>query len=173
MPNKKFVWIGCTDDIEINDDNIKIEGPNFLLSDFQMDSKIEKTTFIEYLPSNVEFIGLKSEQELFEIISSSECYLMLSSDDPFPLVVIEAKLSNTKVVNLKESGDSYKVCDSEDLLLESYDCDKIVHYLESISETKKSLNIDLVNKIENNLNINRYQYLFFLNKKNKVFLTID
>ena len=173
MPNKKFVWIGCIDGIEMNGGSIKIEGPNFLLSDFQIGSEIKKITFVLDLPSNVEFLGLKSEKETFEIISNSECFLMLSSDDPFPLVAIDAKLSNTRVVNLKESGDSYKVCNIEDLVLENYDCDKIVQYLENISNNKKYLNLNLTNQIENNLSVNRKQYLSFLNRKMKVFLAID
>jgi hypothetical protein len=88
---------------------------------------------------------------------------MLSTDDPFPLVVIEAKLLNKNIVNLKESGDSYTVCDSADLILEKYDRLSIINYLKGLSPNPVKFNETLYNKLQSNSEINRHAYIGLVN----------
>lgn len=173
IPNKKFIWIGCLNAVKIENNIISIDCMNFLNSDFELGEEIKEFQIQRVIPENVKFIGIKSQVEVCELISVAECFLMLSTDDPFPLVVNEAKISNTRVVTLKESGDSYKICDNHDLILEKYDSEKIVRYLNSLRPKEKNINFEVIDYFKTNLEKNREQYLEFLHRKIKVFLAID
>jgi hypothetical protein len=175
LPNKKFKWIGSTDGVEIRDNKITIKGPNFLLSEFKTGEPVRIIELTLDIPKNVEFLGLKTREENNNIIYNSECFLMLSSDDAFPLVTIEAKICGVPLVTLKESGDSYTICDERDLALERYDREKIVDYLNQLEEIKvaRKINYDLIKRFNDNIEINRKHYADPLNKKIKVFLTIN
>jgi hypothetical protein len=154
IPNKKFIWIGEYEK-NITNNVVCLKGPEYLLYG---DNK-EIVTIYKDIPENVNFIGLKSPNEVYDIISSSECFLMLSTDDTFPLVTIDAKLSNTKVINLKESGDSYKICDNNDLVLEKYDIKEIVEYINNITPYEKKFDSKLYEWFLSNVEVNRTEYL--------------
>ena len=173
MPDRNFKWIGSLSDVEIQNEKIIIKGQNFLLPEYKSGDEIKEVTITCDLPKNVELVGLKDTIDTYNLISNSDCFLMLSTDDTFPLVVVNAKISNTKVVTLKESGDSYKICDENDLILEKYEATKIVDYLRKTEIKEKNINRGLLEYFKNNLEINRKEYLKFLEKKIKVFIPIE
>ena len=163
MPHKKFKWIGSTDGVEIRDNKITIIGYNFSLAEFEKGEPIRSIKLILDIPENVEFLGLKTREENYKIMFNSECFLMLSSDDTFPLVVIEAKIYGIPVVTLKESGDSYTICDKKDLILEKYDKEKIIAYLDRSEKNKtdRNINYNLIEYFRENIYINRNYYSHF------------
>jgi len=175
MPHKKFKWIGSTEGVEIRDNKITITGNNFLLSEFDSNDPIRVVKLTLDIPSNVEFLGIKTREENNNIIYNSECFLMLSSDDTFPLVTIDAKIFGIPIVTLKESGDSYTICDEKDLVLEGYDKEKIINYIDGLEKNKTTRNVsyNLIEYFRENISINRNYYSGVLNKKIKVFLPIS
>ena len=175
IPHKKFKWIGSTDGVEIKGNKITIIGSNFLFDEFETGEPIRSIKLTLDIPENVEFLGLKTKEENDKIISNSECFLMLSSDDTFPVVAITAKIYGVPVVTLKESGDSYTICDEKDLVLEKYDREKIIDYINTPEKNKRnrSINYNLIEYFRGNIFINRNYYSEVLNKKIKVFLPIS
>jgi glycosyltransferase involved in cell wall biosynthesis len=160
LPNEKFVWVGSTSHISIANNKVSFVADNFRTIDYEIGQRIANRRITLEIPKNVEFMGLvKDPNTMRQIFSNAKCLLMLSTDDPFPLVVIEAKLLNKNVVNLKESGDSYTVCDSADLILEKYDRTPIINYLKGLSPNPVKFNEELYNKLQSNSKINRNVYL--------------
>lgn len=163
MPTEHFLWIGSTDDVKIEKNRLQVTAYNFRTIDYKIGEKISTKSLSFDIPKNVKFLGLvKDPLKISEIFSKAKCLLMISTDDPFPLVVIESKLLNKNVVNLKESGDSFKVCDDSDLVLEKYDCDKIIEYLTFLKPNPVFFNKKLAEYLKSNAEKNRQAYLSLL-----------
>ena len=163
LPDENFLWVGSTENLKFSDEYIEFEGDNFLLPSFEFGQKINRVKKRIQIPGNIKFVGLvQNDKILEEILPKTKCLLMLSTDDPFPLVVIEAKILNTNVVNLKESGDSYKVCDSNDLVLNTYDPLEIVTYLKKLKPNKFKINKSIQKVFNDNIVPFRKKYSNFL-----------
>lgn len=119
----EFVWIG---DVDIVDNHVILNG--FGVFD---DYKIE--------PGNVKFVGQVDVPA--KLLNPGDIFLMVSRQDPCPLVVLEALYSGLFVVTLKESGDSYVYCSECDEILDTYNCDSVVKSIKSIEIKKQNSNI--------------------------------
>jgi len=160
MPDKQFIWIGGMTKGDIHNNTLFLKGENCLLSDYKERSPIKNITLKLTIPKNVTFTGLINFKKFSEYwIPRAMCLLMLSTDDPFPLVVTEAKLFNLNVVTLKESGDSYKICDEQDLILNFYDKEKIIKYLKKLIPNKTKFNESIRLWLYNNFEKQRNVYV--------------
>jgi hypothetical protein len=174
LPDENFLWVGSTNGIEISNQTVKFRGQNFLLPKFEIGQNFETIKKEIIIPENLKFAGLvQNEQIVKEILPKTKCLLMLSTDDPFPLVVIESKILNTNVVNLKESGDSYKLSDSNDLVLDCYNPQKVINYLQKLKPNKFKINKSIQKTFNNNIQTLRKKYTDILDDKIKVFFSID
>lgn len=159
MPEKKFVWIGGMEQGVIKNGFITLSGENSLLLNYKEGDPITSVKIKLKIPTNVVFTGLLNFKDFSEkYILLADCFLMLSSDDPLPLVVTESKLFNLNVVTLKESGDSYKLCNGNDLILEEYNKDKIVEYLKNLKPNVKKINNEVKAWLESNFEKHRGVY---------------
>jgi hypothetical protein len=160
IPDQKFIWIGSFSEAEIENNRITIKG-NIYYDFLDENSNIKEFSVYESeIPKNVKFYGLVTNyKDLIKIFYECKCFLMVSRDDTFPLVVIESKLMNKNVVNLKESGDSYKICDPGDLILDKFDLQKIERYLKNLKPNKTIFNKSLSEYLRKNIEINRNKYL--------------
>lgn len=120
-PNSyEFIWIG---DVEIVENHVVLNG--FGVFD---DYKVEV--------GNVKFVG--QVETPAELLNCGDTFLMLSRQDPCPLVVLEALYSSLFVVTIKESGDSHIYCNEHDEILDTYNCDDVVSAIHSIEKKKKN-----------------------------------
>lgn len=133
----EFIWIG---DVEIVDNHVILNGHG-VFDDYKVNV------------GSVKFIGQVDVPA--ELLNSGDIFLMLSRQDPCPLVVLEALYLELFVVTIKESGDSYIYCNDHDEILDTYNCDAVVNSIHSIQ--KKKQNTQIVNikreycKILNNI----------------------
>lgn len=119
----EFIWIG---DVEIVDNHVILNG--FGVFD---DYKIE--------PGNVKFVGQVDVPA--ELWNTGDIFLMMSRQDPCPLVVLESLYCGLFVVTIKESGDSYIYCNEYDEILDTYSCEFVVNSIKSIEIKKQNSNI--------------------------------
>ncbi len=135
MPHQKFVWIGSSVGSRALEDLLVFDSGEII-----------------QVPSNVQFVGVRPAHEVTrEWIPKAKALIVVSYDDPFPIVVTEAKVLNKKVVVLKDAGDAYRICDKNDLVLDHYNAPKIVDYLSTITPNAHHLNHGLINRFRNNI----------------------
>ncbi len=154
MPDEQFVWVG--------ESNCVIDGYVNLIgwSNYSIDfnPEIDNPEIVRVkikIPDNLIFVGEQPEEDLsWKWIAKAKVVLSLSYDDPFPLVIIESKARNKTVVVLKESGDVYKICDDKDLILDTYDENEIVKFINSAPDIE---NVSLIKSFSGN-------YSFFLDQ---------
>jgi hypothetical protein len=119
----EFIWIG---DVPVKDDKVFLEGHG-VFEDYHVDI------------GNVKFIGQISVPSTY--FTNSNIFLMLSRQDPCPLVVLEALYMGMFVVTIEESGDSHIYCTQYDEILKKYDADDVFTSINRILEKRKDLNI--------------------------------
>jgi glycosyltransferase involved in cell wall biosynthesis len=149
-PEKQFIWIGDTKDVYIENNTIKY------LKYYSFRDNNNNTTehVCLEIPNNVKFIGLISNHDIMNYwLPKSTAVLMLSYDDPYPLVVIESKLLNKNVVVIENCGSSHDICDSSDLILSEYNLSTIVDWLKNLIPNIPIFNDRLSDRLENNFNL--------------------
>jgi len=124
----EFIWIG---DVEIVNNQVILNGFG-VFDDYKLDV------------GNVKFIGqVDTPAYLF---NNADIFLMLSRQDPCPLVVLEALYMGMFVVSLKESGDAHVYCTEHDEVLETYDINNVVSSILSLTEKRKNIDVVLEKK---------------------------
>jgi hypothetical protein len=135
LPHERFVWIGSSAHLMSSAHNTCVlEYQSFLEDGYVFGDPITIKTLNLDIPDNVEFIDVVPEDELIgRWIANAKAFLMVSYDDPFPLVAVYAKILGKQVLIMKSCGDAYILCkEPYDLILESFDLQKAVTYLSSI-----------------------------------------
>ncbi|MDX9893650.1 MAG: glycosyltransferase [Patescibacteria group bacterium] len=162
LPNHQFIWVGSTAAVKIDHNFIEYDEYNFESIKYQPPEPIRIKQRRLRIPANVKFVGLKSEAAIRQKwLPRAKLVLALSYDDPFPIVVAEAKILNKNIVTIKESGDSYQLGDNHDLVLERYDKTKIIDYINNLKTNKVIINFELIKRFKSN-----YQPYFRLIKAN-------
>lgn len=141
MPAQNFIWVGNTNHVKINGNFIEYDEINFVSDDYKPGEKLTGVIRRLTIPTNVTFAGLEKETAIIaDWLPKAKVLLILSYDDPYPLVASYAKMLNVNVVNLKEAGDSYQLADQNDLVLDKYDEEKIIAYLNDLQPNKTIIN---------------------------------
>lgn len=152
LPRISFYWVGSYSGVTIKHGKIQVPCYSHHDAGYNTQNPIKKRIETYSIPKNVKFLGLLEHKDFVNrILSKCKAFLMLSTDDPNPLVVFEAKLLNKNVVTIKESGDSHELCDEFDLVLEKYDATAILQYLKTCSPRDDANNLSLSKKIDSNL----------------------
>jgi glycosyltransferase involved in cell wall biosynthesis len=163
-PEKQFIWIGDTKEVYIENNTIKY------LKYYSFRDNNNNTTehVCLEIPNNVKFIGLISNHDIMNYwLPKSTAVLMLSYDDPYPLIVIESKLLNKNVVVIENCGSSHEICDSSDLILSEYNLSTIVDWLKNLIPNIPIFNDRLSDRLENNFNLINNKILECILEKNK------
>lgn len=84
--------------------------------------------------SNVVFAG--ETNDIAQVLLSADIFLLLSREDPCPLVMLESLYFGLGTVTIKSSGDSYLYCTQHDEVLSEYNSDDVV---QSISRLENKL----------------------------------
>lgn len=61
---------------------------------------------LEHLPSNAEYLGPKSNQEVARLMSEADCFVLPSIEDACALVIAEAVAQGTPVITTDQNGAS-------------------------------------------------------------------
>lgn len=119
----EFIWIG---DVPVKNGKIYLDGHG-VFEDYEVDV------------GNVKFIGQISVPSTY--FTNSNIFLMLSRQDPCPLVVLEALYMGMFVVTIEESGDSHIYCTQHDEIVKKYDVNDVFTAINRILEKRKDVNI--------------------------------
>ena len=95
--------------------------------------------------SNVIFAG--ETNDISQALLSADIFLMLSREDPCPLVMLEALYFGLGTVTIKSSGDSYLFATHHDEVLSEYNVDDVV---QSIYKLEANLKDSYVKYYKNN-----------------------
>ena len=125
----EFIWIG---DVPVKNGKVFLEGHG-IFEDYHVDI------------GNVKFIGQISVPSTY--FTNSNIFLMLSRQDPCPLVVLEALYMGMFVVTIEESGDSHIYCTQYDEILKKYEVNDVCMSINRILEKRKD--IDIINEKRN------------------------
>jgi glycosyltransferase involved in cell wall biosynthesis len=121
----EFIWIGNAPK-KTNNCYITVEGYN-IYNDVVVD------------PYPVNFVGeLKS---VYDQVHQSDIFLLLSREDPCPLVVLESLYLGLGVVTLKSSGDSHLYVTPHDEVLNKYNVNDVIKSIIDIQSRLKDRTI--------------------------------
>lgn len=137
LPQQQFIWVGPLVWSKIVGDIVTLDSGAFC-----------------EIPSNVKFVGaVPPRQVTRNWIAKAKVVLLLSYDDPFPIVVVESKIMNKKIVVIKDAGDAYKLCDEGDLVLDHYHESDVLDYIKSITPSLHQMNHVLMKRFRNNIKV--------------------
>lgn len=120
----EFIWFG---DVPVENNKINLEGHG-IFEDIKVDI------------GNVNFIGQVDVPARY--FAHSNIFLMLSRQDPCPLVVLEALYKGMFVVTLEDSGDSHVYCTPHDEILKTYNVNDVISSINRL--TQKRCDSDIV-----------------------------
>ncbi len=156
MPNEKFLWIGEYSDI--SDGYIKIDD-----YDYEIPAKPKSVNSKIKIPKNVIFLGNQSQEQInLKWMPKCKLLMSLSRNEAFSLPILHAKINKSKVLVIKDSGDSYMICDENDFILDSFNESNTVELIKSIPEST-SINTRIIDLINRNI-------ILFSNEIDNLFL---
>lgn len=118
----EFVWIGSKPDYYKG--FLRIEGYG-LYEDMYAEE------------SNVIFLG--ETNDISHELLSADIFLMLSREDPCPLVMLESLYFGLGTVTIKSSGDSHLFATHHDVVLSEYNSDDVVQSIYTLETKLKDL----------------------------------